>query len=105
MSIRITRWSPDTCSCVIDVKRDDADSNFSDLVYVKACPRHQSASASDVMSENKKKNINYNKVVRLVPDDLKRMVTWSVDREGKIKISSPVLVMANLDQDVDLIIS
>jgi hypothetical protein len=63
--IHTTRWSPDTCSCVIDYTWDDTvpdnerTHNLSNVI--ERCPAHQALSDNDtfssLMDENPRKNI------------------------------------------------
>lgn len=66
MTIKTTRWSPDTCGCIINYSWDDAtpeDSRTHTLSnIVKRCPAHQQLSTNQaiydtVTEENPRKNI------------------------------------------------
>lgn len=66
MTIRTTRWSPDTCSCVIEYTWDDTQPEQTRTHnldnYITRCPAH-SALANDterwntILEENPRKNI------------------------------------------------
>lgn len=64
MTVKTTRWSPDTCGCVVDYSWDsetvliDRIHTYSDMI--KTCPVHISLSGPDAYvaceSENQRKN-------------------------------------------------
>ena len=61
--IQTTRWSPDTCKCVIEMNWDDAvseDQRQHTLKEIKKCPAHFGISDvqayKDVLDENQSKN-------------------------------------------------
>ena len=66
MTLKTTRWSPDTCTCSVDYSWDDSlgDSerihNLSKVI--QRCPAHQALSDDDtfssLMDENPRKNIS-----------------------------------------------
>ena len=65
MTIKTTRWSPDTCSCVVEFTWDDsvAEDQRTDSLsqVIQKCPVHQAQSDPNVYStlkdENPRKNI------------------------------------------------
>ena len=64
--IRTTRWSPDTCGCILEYSWDDAQAEnvrvHTPSSIVKACPAHLATAANavahynDVLGENLRKN-------------------------------------------------
>ena len=63
MTINTTRWSPDTCSCVVEYSWDDsvsAEQRTHELTSIEKCPVHSSLSDSEafaaVTDENPRKN-------------------------------------------------
>lgn len=54
--LKITRWSPDTCSCKIDIEWDTEDPNVHTHKIVFPCAVHKDCAASDVVAENQTKN-------------------------------------------------
>lgn len=68
MTIKITRWTNDTCGCVIDYTWDDAlppesiTTNLSNVI--EKCPNHSSLPNNidvwnSILDENPRKNISY----------------------------------------------
>ena len=53
---KITRWSPDTCGCVIEIDWDTDTPNVQSHRLVSPCPCHQNCTGSDVLIENQTKN-------------------------------------------------
>jgi len=74
MAIRTTRWSPDTCTCVIDYTWDDTTSETNrvhTLSTITKCPAHiaqtDSTAYSTVLDENPRKNIALENILSSSP--------------------------------------
>ena len=89
---KTTRWSPDTCDCIIDFEWDTEDPNAQHTTksIVKACSFHKGMAAAEhhsvVLSENQMKN----KAVQIVakgniPLD---KIAFSFDKDRKLNIVS-----------------
>ncbi len=114
MAIQTTRWSPDTCGCVIDYQWDDAVAPASRVhtssQIVTKCAFHAAAAThsalwSLLMEENPRKNRALARLaaqfpiltqtdadgnVSLKPD----AVTWSMDHARLLTVSIPLLTSA-----------
>lgn len=94
MTIKVTRWSPDTCSCVLEYEWDDAQDEstrthkFGKAVHL--CEHHRAltmAEACDqVLSENTRKNIIFGWAKELKPDLELDDYTWSFEKDRKLKV-------------------
>lgn len=91
---RITRWSPDTCGCVLDYKWDDAEPEASRThgleAVVKKCPAHSTltdqAIYNQVLSENTRKNKVLGIAQRSVPKIKGDNYNWSFDDKRMLKV-------------------
>lgn len=101
MAKNVTRWSPDTCDCVIEYEWDtDAPPeslvlNFRNLV--KSCPYHSSLSGEEIFqevtSENTRKNMVFAEAQKILPsltdekgDPKTEDYNWSFDEKRKLKV-------------------
>lgn len=109
---KITRWSPDTCECVIEYEWDDSvpedQRTHTPKTFVNICDAHknlaQLASRFDqVTDENQTKNFVLGELIDSVPEireevtdnegkthyELKRGVKyeWSFDQDRKLEVS------------------
>lgn len=104
--IQITRWSPDTCSCVVEYQWDDSDliENRQHILskVVNKCIAHQEYADEIVFStitdENKRKNIVLNEIFSNIPS------LSFINNEGKV-IYDEKSVNWQFDQGRKLIIS
>lgn len=70
---RITRWSPDTCGCVIDFEWDDENSSIPHKAknIISECEAHKGLDKDScylsVLEENKYKNVVINKIANTIP--------------------------------------
>lgn len=89
MSKQITRWSPDTCDCVIEYAWDDSisenDREHSIHKVINKCQHHLESKDEEshfrvILTENSKKNIAINKIMEKFPNLTK------VDQEGNISL-------------------
>jgi hypothetical protein len=81
MTIQTTRWSPDTCPCVIEYSWDDTLSEANrihTLSTISKCPTHQALSDntaySTVLDENPRKNIAHQLVLDNGPATLSDLI-------------------------------
>lgn len=89
---KITRWSPDTCGCVIDYEWDTdvpAEERVHTTVHTVQCEHHKGVSHKEchafVLAENQKKN----KVVNLIAAATgveAHTVSFKFDSKRKLKI-------------------
>ena len=104
MTIQITRWSPDTCDCVIDYSWDSTTSE-DDRIHahhqsIKTCTSHAGITGSDhhniIVRENQSKNYMHAHAVRLcalqvgLPSDTTELVEgvefeWSFIGSGNAR--------------------
>ena len=84
MTIHTTRWSPDTCGCVVEYEWDDAlpeeERVHTAGNIVNRCPAHSANHFSDntdhystVLEENQRKNITIAEAMDLHPEELVTM--------------------------------
>lgn len=92
--LQVTRWSPDTCGCILEYDWDDTlDENARTHSFkkaVKLCEHHKAllgAKAFDqVMSENTRKNIAFGEARKIRSDIAPEDYTWSFDANRKLKV-------------------
>lgn len=92
--IRVTRWSPDTCDCVLEYEWDDAqDENTRQHKFkgiVKRCSSHSFVSGKDVynevLSENTRKNVVFAEAQKVLPELAPENYNWSFDKDRKLKV-------------------
>src|SRR4029453_16453003 len=86
MVINTTRWSPDTCDCVIEYSWDSeqAEGTRTHTLsnYVNVCPEHQvladnTARWNAVFEENPRKNIAYQLILDNGPTGLSDLIDGS----------------------------
>ena len=83
----ITRWSPDTCGCVIDYILDPGMDEPMPHAIVTKCPVHQGMSDDEhmatILEENRRKNMAYPAVVAsllgVAVDDLQGTIDQEAD--------------------------
>jgi hypothetical protein len=73
----MTRWSPDTCGCVIEY-----DANVTWTATINACTKHSSVAGSSdhltaVLAHNRAKNVVLNQLIALGADPRRTFVTYS----------------------------
>lgn len=91
--LRVTRWSPDTCGCILEYEWDDTKSEdertHSFKKAVQLCEHHQALSGSQaydgVCSENTRKNQAFGLAKEVKPDLEPEDYTWSFDDKRKLK--------------------
>ena len=97
MAINITRWSPDTCDCVIEYSWDDtvsADQRVHTLSnYVKKCSAHSILSTDNdrwntVFEENPRKNNAYQLILDNGPTGLSDLINGSRQIKDGITINT-----------------
>lgn len=84
--IRTTRWSPDTCGCVLEFEWDDAlppeMRTHSPSRVVTACPAHQGKTVTEAFAavgvENRRKNAAFAHLLENFP----ALVASTLDEEG-----------------------
>lgn len=92
--LKVTRWSPDTCGCVLEYEWDDAqDENTRTHKFKKAvqlCEHHKALihgrAHDQVLSENTSKNKVWGKAREIKPDLELGDFTWSFDKDRKLKV-------------------
>ncbi len=90
MKKEVTRWSPDTCDCVLVYgwDSDDISKEHTFLRAEKLCAHHKDLASKDaydkVLDENRRKNRAFKvaKDVGIEPDDF----TFSFDGSRKLKV-------------------
>lgn len=115
--LKTTRWSPDTCDCVLEYEWDDSlpenQRTHSFKGTVRLCEHHKSLAAdkacSAAVSENTRKNIAFGETQKIRPDLTIEDYTWSfegtgADRKlkvgflGKLAATEKAAVQAKLDE-------
>lgn len=97
MAKRTTRWSPDTCGCVLEYEWDDSEDEntrtHSFKRIIKACPEHTALAGKShydqVLSENTRKNITFGEIRKALP---KEEITpdnylWFFDKDRVLQVS------------------
>lgn len=111
---KVTRWSPDTCGCVIDFEwdTDNPDNAPIGKTIVKSCSAHSVyTKASDahitVLEENQRKNKTINTITKQLPEftttdekgnkipDMEK-ISYSFDKDRKLIVSA--VAMKELDK-------
>jgi len=89
--IRVTRWSPDTCDCVLEYEWDDAQ-NENERVHtfkgaIQLCNHHKTLAKpyDKVISENTRKNMVFAEAQKLFPELTPGDYNWSFDDQRKLK--------------------
>lgn len=93
--LRVTRWSPDTCSCVLEYEWDDAqDENIRTHSFKRAvqlCEHHKALVASEaydqVISENTRKNMEFEVIKTTKPDASTENYVWWFDNKRVLQVS------------------
>lgn len=81
MAIKVTRWNPDTCECIIDYSWDDTTSEDDRVVtpttIVQRCTAHENLQEGDVNThfnsvtdENRRKNYTVHEILQNGPSSL-----------------------------------
>jgi len=92
---KITRWSPDTCDCIIEYEWDSAvgpeDRTHSLSRIVKKCPAHSALSDAstynEVMSENMRKNKMFASLQKDIPAITPDNYGWHFDTARRLVVS------------------
>lgn len=95
--IRVTRWSPDTCGCVLEYEWDDTKSEneriHSYVRTLKCCPEHEQLGLvagrlyDQVLSENTRKNIAFDEIQKVKPEVTFDNYLWFFDKKRVLQIS------------------
>lgn len=119
--IQITRWSPDTCKCIIDYQWD-SDIPIEQRVHtysktIKDCPEHSSLGSTIfdvILEENQRKNKLYSELIKLdsigedvVQEDgsiirqLKKGIRydWQFDQNRKLEVMVLGTTLSQKDKD------
>src|SRR5215217_5866543 len=76
MALKITRWSPDTCQCVLEYSWDDTQSEntrtHTPTTIVSKCPAHATIADTNthfnvIMDENPRKNQSLDEILQNAP--------------------------------------
>ncbi|MBA7608869.1 hypothetical protein ES703_16053 [subsurface metagenome] len=92
--LQVTRWSPDTCGCILEYEWDDTlDENARTHSFkkaVKLCEHHKALIADkaydEVLSENTRKNQAFGLAKEVKPELEMEDYTWSFDANRKLKV-------------------
>lgn len=98
---KITRWSPDTCGCKVDIHWDTDNPNVHTHELIEACEAHKSNTGNDILLENQTKNKAIQSVAesssdfakltddgKVIPDQNK--LSFEFDKDRKLKIITKV---------------
>ena len=87
MAKHITRWSPDTCACVLDYEWDDElpqdQRTHTILEVIKGCSHHQ-GTKEEVYDKVKDENMTKNRVLGEIMGSLPALVEEVTDSEGNV---------------------
>lgn len=94
MALHTTRWSPDTCGCIIDLEWDDAqdeNARIHSLAAIPArCPAHSALAPpvvfNTVMEENRRKNQVLAIAQGVLPDITPGGYEWSFDAQRRLRV-------------------
>ncbi len=98
---RVTRWSPDTCDCVLEFEWDDAVVE-STRVHVfkntiKTCPDHPALIGNSlydqVLFENTCKNITFVEIQKVLPAVEVENYIWAFDGNRVLQVSLVGIVL------------
>lgn len=92
---RVTRWSPDTCGCVLEYEWDDSqDENTRTHSFkriIKACPEHAALAGKphydQVLLENTRKNIAFDEIQKAHPQVTLDNYLWFFDKDRVLQVS------------------
>ena len=93
MTIRTTRYSPDTCACILEYEWDDttteANRTHTLTTFINRCPAHSSLSDNDrwntIFEENPRKNIALERSLATGPSTL-----YDVNADGSRQLKSAI---------------
>jgi len=93
MATKITRWSPDTCQCVLEYTWDsDTPAETRTHTFhrvVRSCPAHVTLQGANKYNEVKNENQNKNRGVGVVASTLgvdSREVAWNINQNREIEL-------------------
>lgn len=102
MALQVTRWSPDTCGCILEYEWNDtqpADTrvhSFKNAIHLceyhlpfaimKEKPLLGQGAYDEVISENTRKNVVFADVQILFPSLMPENYNWSFDTQRKLKV-------------------
>lgn len=92
--LKTTRWSPDTCDCILEYEWDDtkpeSERTHSFKRVVQLCEHHETLSGieayNEVCSENTRKNQTFGLAREVKPELELEDYTWSFDANRKLKV-------------------
>jgi len=92
---RVTRWSPDTCGCILEYEWDDAEEETARVLSykrtIKICPEHSALAGKplydQVVSENTRKNITFGEIQKAFPKLEAENYLWSFDKDRVLQVS------------------
>lgn len=104
--LKVTRWSPDTCECVLEYEWDTALEGSARVhsfkKVVKLCPEHErlgfqgKATYDQVGIENRGKNIAWGQIkqaLNLADEDIDKYVWFfNESRQLQVSVTSPIAV-------------
>lgn len=95
MAVRTTRWSPDTCPCIVEFSWDDSVSadarthSYHDTV--QTCPEHGALAGSalfdTVFSENRRKNVTLFLAQQIEASITGEDFLWLFDSERVLEVN------------------
>jgi len=99
MALKQTVWKPDTCGCEVVLEWDDTQDNanrtHSLKQFNKRCAAHDKVNELDdfnaMHDENKRKNLAFGEVKKIIPSLTPEFYEWSFDDERvlTIKLNGP----------------
>ena len=82
MAKQVTRWSPDTCSCIVDYEWDDSLPSelraISLKSVIKKCPDHSACSDSEIWMAITEENPRKNQVIKIIQDTVPELDYTSI---------------------------
>lgn len=98
--IRITKWKPDTCGCVINLEWDDevsSENRTHSLNSIEKCEFHQALSDADAHAAVLDENVTKNQVLGIVHADHSDLVDSKPD--GSVALKSEYEYVWSFDEN------
>jgi len=108
MAKNITRWSPDTCKCVIDYETDTDKPDDDPIIsaVVTACEAHKNLQIGDHLSilldENRRKNKLLSSIIHNIPSAVEEKVTTQRNTIKKLKPGYQYKWSYNMDRILEV---
>lgn len=93
--MKVTRWSPDTCECILEYEWDETEDEGTRLLAykktIKTCPEHGALVGQSlydqVLSENTRKNFTLGEIQKVSPEADTENYLWFFDKNRILQVS------------------